>query len=72
MKTYAVSFVSFFENLLDIRKIKANNAKVAMIMYLRYVREWDCEDWLDSDITEEEIRKCVSEQDCSIAFLEIS
>lgn len=70
-KTYAVSFVSFFENLLDIRKIKAENAKEAMLVYLQYIREWDCEEWLRSDITEEEIRKCVSEQDCSIAYIEV-
>lgn len=73
MKRYVISFINLFEGLLDIREVKAVNAKEAMILYLMYIRGMlEFDEWLESDITTEEIRTCLSEQDCSIAYLEIN
>ena len=73
MKRYVISFINLFEGLLDIREIKAVNAKEAMILYLMYIRGMlEFDEWLESDITAEEIRTCLSERDCSIAYLEIN
>ena len=71
MKRFIISFVDV-DGLMDMREVKANSDKEALVMYLKYVQGWMHEVWLDdADITVEELRDCVQECECNIAYLEI-
>ena len=71
MKRFIISFVDV-DGLMDMREVKANSDKEALVMYLKYVQGWTHEVWLDdTDITVEELRDCVQECECNIAYLEI-
>ena len=71
MKRFIISFVDV-DGLMDMREVKANSDKEALVMYLKHVQGWTHEVWLDdADITVEELRDCVQECECNIAYLEI-
>lgn len=69
MRTYVVSFINYFDNLLDIQKVVADNSSEAMCKYLKSREK--CWEGLDPKDSAEQIREYVSNCDCAIAYIEI-
>ena len=69
MRTYVVSFIDYFDSLLDIQKVVADNPSEAMCKYLRNREK--CWEGLDPEDPAEQIREYVSNCDCAIAYIEI-
>lgn len=68
-KKFAISFINFFDNHLDMQMVLAETAADAMRCYLRVNQGWNTADL--KDFNEREIRIYVADCDCAIAYLEI-